>query len=238
MSNLPINLYFFLILVFFQGFLILVVAYFFIDRFYNSYKNKLEEDKRKQQAYLQAIQELDEAKKQAQELLKNAHFEAAAIVKDASTISQDTKSTYTAGIQASLKQQQEALASVTNEIILELKDSFGKEKISTIAGFNDLLTDFKEDLAEEVSRYNQTLSANSDELLAKLRQGLEENMSTLAAHMAQYEDLVKSHILSKSLEAVKTLTKMFFEETTTQTDHEAIIMKILEKEDLKEKFGL
>jgi hypothetical protein len=236
MPSLPINYNYALIFIFFQGFLIVIVAYFFIEKLINSYKMKSKEDLHKHQIYEEAVAALESAKKEASDIIKKANAQASEIINSGTLFNEDLKSDVTAKVTALLSNQEQIISKSTADIANDIRSLYTKEKINSLVTFEAMFKDLKSDLNTEVTNYSNVLNKSSQVILEDMRHKLLNDEEVMAKNLQEYEKEVKEHIKSKSLDSVMLLTRRYFEQTVTKDEHEGIVRKIIENEGLKDKF--
>lgn len=238
MYTLPGNAYIFAIFILFQGFLVLLVLFLFIDKFFSTRKHRLEADLVKQDAFKQALKELGAAKTKAQQIIKDAQISAADIISKSEYISASTQKNLDDGINNLVKRQELEIIKIIDSFNAELKSEFDKERITTLSGFKTIFQEVKDASIKQLSSFNDILTNSSLDAEGSLKAQASEHLEEMRLRLKVYEEAKTKEIQDKLFSVLLAVNKNFFSQTMTIDDHEDLVIKLFRDAALKETLGL
>jgi F0F1-type ATP synthase membrane subunit b/b' len=238
MYSLPGNAYIYAIFILFQGFLVLLVLFLFIDKFFSTRKHRLEADILKQEAYDAAQKELEIAKNQSHKIIADAQITASDIISKSEYISKSTQDKLNNDIKDLVKKQEQDISLMISNFNRELKTEFDREKVTTLAGFNSIFQDLKEESKEQISSYKDMLVKNSLDTEGLLKTQYDKMLEDVRSRISQYEDTQMQKVQDHIFSTILSVSKSFFGRAMTINDHEDLVLKLLEEAKLKETLGV
>jgi hypothetical protein len=237
MNILPVNLQLIVVFAIFQGCLVLLIIYFFIDKFFSSRKYRLEQALLNETAYKQSIEALHASKVKSQEILSEAEKQASAIITSANLFTEDMKKTYNEAFKTSLSHQEQLLVKTTESLIGDLKDNFGREQITSLAGFTDLVSEFKAEVHKQIEEYRNILTKNSLDTESELKGEMKTYLEEMKKNINEYEQLQRNKLKEVAYNSLVWVNKEFFSSAVSLSDHEELVRKILADASLREKIA-
>lgn len=230
MYNLPINsanTYLLVIFAIFQGFLILLVLFLFIDKFFSIRKYRIEQNKIKEEAFKQAQDELTTAQLNAQRIVSDAKLTASKIISEVDLFSKSTVEDFNKSLKNTLDSNVDKINNELVKIGLELQKDLDKERISSIAGFNHALNSFESQISQDITEYKELLSHSAVNAQSSLDQKTLDYADEVRQRLYKYEKERSSVLREEGVRILSKLTKEYFTQIPTNKDNESIVEKIL-----------
>lgn len=238
MYNLPGSIYLVTIFVFFQGFLVLLVIFLFIDKFFSLRKQRLEAATLKNEAHARALQELESAKTSAAQIVQDATKKAAYIINNTELLSADAKNHLSESIKLLVSKEGTSLEEMVSLFGRELREDFNKDKITTLADFNAVYDTLKGEVKTQIAEYKEVLTKNSLDTEQYLKSQTESYITDTRTKLADYEQKQLQKIEDRVFTILLQVSNEFFGQTTTVSDHENLVLKLFSDATLKEKLGV
>lgn len=234
MYNLPINIYIFLIFLFFQGFLVLLVLYMFLEKLAGSSKRKREELLIKDEAHAKALQFLSDAQVQSAKIIKDAEVNASQIIANAEYVSKAMKDNLDRVVKDTVNQSTvkfEALLHQSNE---EFMTAFSSEKTTLLADFEHVIKDVKSELIKGTEAFNTSLSNATAEYASDLRKKESDQLQAMQARISDYEQKTKKHIEAKLFDILSDALTEITGEAIPLEKHEDLVISSLAELDFSD----
>ena len=237
MYNLPGSIYLVLIFVFFQGFLVLLVVFLFIDKFLSARKNRIEAEIIKQDAYKEALKEVEAAKASSYRIVKEAEEKAASIVSQSEFLSTTSQKNFTDSLNKVVSEQSQKLSQIISGLNSELKSDFDKEKVTTLAGFDTVFGDLKKEAVQQLATYKDTLTKYSLDTEETLKTQADSYINEVKTRLSEYERTQTKKVQDNLFNTLLQVSKDFFGNAATVSDHEDLVLKLFKDANLKETMG-
>jgi hypothetical protein len=237
MYNLPGNTNLLTIFILFQGFLVLLVIFLFIDKFFSSRKQRLDAEIIKQEAYKSAALTLEEAKQMSYKTMKEAEEKAAKLISDTELLSSEVQKNFKESLHNFIQKQDKSIAEIVDSFGKEMKTEFDKEKVATIAGYTDVFAQFKHAATEQILQFKDILSKNSVDLEKDLKDKVNIHAQEIYASLDAYEKEQMEKTKDYVFKVLLRVSNEFFGDAVSLSEHEDLVLKLFNEAKLIEKFG-
>lgn len=237
MNLLPGNYYLLFTFLVFQGFLVLVVFYFFIERLYTSRKRLHEEALIKQKAYEEADAVLKKTMQDSHQLLEQAHKKASEIVTSSTTEVEMFKKDFSELLKRLEEKYEKRFNDIAENFVKGFNESVQQEKISSLAAFDKTLADVRAGVAESVVLHRDSINKSIEDLNQTLRSALETDVAQARERLSKYEDESKNRIKEKVFSILSDVSYEILGHGVSLSDKEDFILRLIDQGDIDKKFN-
>lgn len=232
MLNLPSDFitYTILLIVFalFQGSLLLIIVYLFVDKVLISKKDTLDNELVKQEAYGKALNVLEEAKEKSLEILGTSQDRARKILDSVEFINVETKKELDLELKKLSEKQMSSFENLSSDLVNVYKNSLedqhkvGLEQIEKTSEF------VQEELKNQIDGLKNSLQKETAQSEEQIRAMISADYENAKSEIEKYKNEKFSEINIKVYELIPQITKEILGRTLTIDDHQAVVMKILD----------
>lgn len=225
--------YLFIAFIIFQGALVLVLFFLFLDKFISSRKVRVYEESIKAEAYKQAEAILNDTKKQSFEALRSAHTQADTIVLEARQLTKDAQVDFKDALDKMIDNHNQSLMDISTKILQEFKNTLGAESVTTIANYTSASDEIKKEVLLHVKEYSEVLRQHTLETEAVMKASLEKDMTDIKDRLKAYEDLHMRKVDERVFSILTLVSKDVLGQTMSLSDHEDLVLRLLAEAKIK-----
>ena len=238
MYILPENVYLFLPFIIFQGFLIVLVLFFFVEKVLSTRKIRLEKQLVKEEAYAQAGRILEDANRSAWEELNSAHVKAAEVIKQSEFLSKSVQDAAQKTFRVLVERQEVEFSRALDTFAKEMHGSFEKEKISSLAQYSDAISEIKATILGGVGVYKETMVKSLTNLDTEIKSRVTSALDETNAKIAEYEAASLKKIDLHIFDILRHVSLGVLGKSVSLQDHEEFILKSLGDAKVHERITL
>jgi hypothetical protein len=238
MNILPGYSYLIVIAAFFQGFLVLLVIFLFLERFINFRKRKVEEALIREEAHKQAQQILDAANSDSYKTIRDAQEKANVIISHANIAVEVTQKQMDSSMQNLIKLHSEAINKNLADFMSHFENALARKEITTLASFDQTFDKINSEIVSQVKSYKDVMQKNSLDMENTLRTNLENDLTQIRTKLGEYEAVKMKNLNDKIFQILTKVSHDALRKTFTISDHEDLVIQSLEQAKIEGKFQL
>ena len=218
LANLISNYFYpLIIVVVFQGALVLVLFVLFLDKFLSSKPKRVQDEVIKQDAY-----------KQARELLQDAQTKAEELINETTLFTDSFKKSIETNVTDLFASYKTEISKLSNDILNNYKKSLEDKKSTTLTSFTSVSEDIKKQTLDEIRNISKDTRQSMLDAQGVLRNEMEGDLKDIRTRLKAYEELRMRKMDERIFEILTMVSKEALGRIMTISDHQDLVLKTLE----------
>ena len=212
----------------FQGSLILILVYLFVDKVLISKKDTLDNDIVKQEAYDKALNVLEDAKEKSLEILGTSNDRARKILDSVDYINVETKKELDLELKKLSERQVSTFENLSSDLINVYKNSLEDQHKVGLAQIEKTSEFVQEELKNQITDLKDSLQKETAQSEEQVRAMISSDYEHTKSEIEKYKNEKFAEINLKVYELIPQITKEILGRTLTIDDHQSVVLKILD----------